>query len=435
MKLTSIMLAVAGLAVGGPVLGGEWAQWRGPHFNGAADEAGLPASWSKDSPTWATDMPGPSAATAVTWGDRIFLPGVDLAGKTLRALCLDRRSGKILWNNAVGEGLVARDEQSNFASPSAIADPERAYYFYGNGDLVAFDHQGHSLWTRSIQKDYGEFAYQWTFSASPLLYGGKLYVQVLQRNQPVHGHGQPNGESYLLALDPATGKTLWRQVRPDDAVQESKEAYSTPMPFTANGRSEILITGGDCLTGHDPASGKELWRWATYNPMKIGHWRLVPSPVAGAGVVLGCAPKGDPVFAIKLGGNGVLTDSAIAWTSDKRVISSDVPTPLFYQGDFFVLSDARKSISRVDPATGAAKWTTTLPGRSKYEASPTAGDGKLYMMNFAGEVVVVNAADGAILSTVAMGEPGDDRSRASVAIAHNALFIHTNHKLFCVTKK
>src|SRR5438093_13480351 len=106
-----------------------------------------------------------------------------------------------------------------------------------------------------------------------------------------------------------TGKELWRHVRPADAVQESLEAFTTPIPFTHDGRTEILITGGDCITGHDAASGKEFWRWGTWNPEKIGHWRLVPSPVAGAGVALACGPKGAPVFAAKLGGSGQLSDS------------------------------------------------------------------------------------------------------------------------------
>ena len=210
-----------------------------------------------------------------------------------------------------------------------------------------------------------------------------------------------------------------------------------PIPFRRyQGRKEILIAGGDCLTGHDPATGKELWRWGTWNPRKISHWRLVPSPVVGAGVVLACAPKGDPIYAIKAGGKGVLDDSAIAWkTSDERELSADVPTPLFYDGDFFILSDVRKHLSRVDPVTGKEKWTLELPGFHKFEASPTGGDGKIYLMNFGGDVLVVDAAKGTVLSTIAMGDEGDDMTRSSVAISHQQLFIRTNRKLYCIAKK
>jgi hypothetical protein len=235
-----------------------------------------------------------------------------------------------------------------------VADANRVFFFYGEGTLAAFDHSGKELWSRSITKDYGTFAFQWTFAATPLLYGGKLYVEVLQRDVPVGGRGRtdaPN-ESYLLAVDPANGKTLWRHIRPSEARAESLEAYSTPIPFEHQGRKEILITGGDCITGHDPETGKELWRWATWNPSKITHWRLVPSPVTGAGVSLACAPKDAPIYAFKAGLSGTVDDSAIVWKSEqKSLITADVPTPLFYVGDFFVLRRPRGVVAG-KPATG-----------------------------------------------------------------------------------
>ena len=416
----------------------DWPQWRGPHFNGSSAENGLPSAWSKETALWSVELPGPGAATPIIFGDRVFISTPDLASTTLRAMCLDRKTGKVLWNHQVGEGRIQRDEKSNFASPSPVADAERVFFFYGNGALVAFNHEGKQLWSRSLTKDYGDFAFQWTFSTSPVLYGGKLYLQVLQRDVPAHGQGRTDGpnESYLLALDPASGKTLWRHVRPSDAVAESREAFSTPTPFEDKGRKEILIAGGDCLTGHDPATGKELWRWGTWNPNKIGHWRLIPSPVAGGGVVLACAPKDDPVYAIKVGGSGVLDDSAIVWKTDqKRDVSADVSTPLWYDGDFFILNERRKNLSRVEPAAGNVKWTIELPGRRKFEASPTGADGKVYLMNFGGDVLVLDAAKGGILSTIPMGVEGDDTTRSVVAVANGQLFIRTNHKLFCVVKK
>ena len=436
MKLSRLsFIATACLTLCCSLRAENWPQWRGPHFDGSTDEKGLPSKWSKESALWNVAMPGPSAATPAIWDDLVFVTTADNETRTLHALCLDRKTGKSLWNNQVSEGLQ-RDEKSNFASPSPVAGADRVFFFYGNGALAAFDHAGKELWSRNIAKDYGDFAFQWTFSASPTLYGGKLYLQVLQRNTPVNGHGRGDGpiDSFLLSLDPATGKTLWRQVRPSDAVGESHEAYTTPIPFEIQGRKEIVIAGGDCLTAHDPETGAEIWRWATYDPMKISHWRLVPSPVAGGGVVLVCAPKGDPVYAIKPG-SGVLSDTAIAWKSEKRVISSDVPTPLFYGGDFFILSEGKKSLSRVEPATGNVKWTRDLPGFRKFEASPTAADGKIYAMDFAGTVVVLDASKGEILGTVAMGEDGDDMTRSSIAISHGQLFIRTNHKLFCVGGK
>jgi outer membrane protein assembly factor BamB len=420
------------------LLAANWPQWRGPDFNGSSPETGLPAAWSKtEQVAWVADMPGPSAATPVVWEDHVFVSTTDAQSKTLHALCLDRQTGQVRWQHKVGEGY-GRDRLSNFASPSPATDGHLVVFFYGNGDLAAFDLAGQPLWSRSITKDYGEFAFQWTFSASPLLHAGKLYLQVLQRDVPVNGRGRTDGpiESFLLAMDPATGKELWRHVRPCDARAESKEAYSTPMPFTYNGRQELLIAGGDCLTGHDPETGRELWRWGTWNPTKIGHWRLVPSPVAGGGVVLACAPKGSPIYAVKAGLSGTQDDSALAWTSEgERALSSDVPTPAFYQGDFFVLKEQRGALSRVDPKTGKAKWTLELTGAKKFEASPTAADGKVYLMDFAGDVFVVDAEAGTLLHRVSMGDPDDDQTRSTISVAHGRLFIRTNGKLWCVGKR
>lgn len=161
----------------------------------------------------------------------------------------------------------------------------------------------------------------------------------------------------------------------------------------------------------------------------------MPSAVAGDGIILACAPKREPVYAVKAGASGTLNDSALAWKSvDERAISSDVPTPLFYLGDFFVLSDVRKSISRVEPKTGKVKWTAELPGFAKFEASPTGADGKIHLINFKGEVVVVDANQGKILRTIPMAEPGEDLIRSTVAVAHGQLFIRTNQKLYCVGK-
>ena len=166
----------------------------------------------------------------------------------------------------------------------------------------------------------------------------------------------------------------------------------------------MVIIGGDCITGHSLKDGAELWRWGSWNPKRITHWRLVPSPVTGAGVVLATAPKGSPIYAIKAGSKGVLDDSALAWTSAEREVSSDVCTPLFYQGRFYVVNGDRKTIARVNPATGKADWIGDLGTRVKIEASPTGADGKIYFQNFRGEVFVVAAADEfKLLRTIAAG--------------------------------
>ena len=434
MKYRTILALI--LLAASPARAGNWPQWRGPYFNGSTDEENLPSEWSQtENVAWSADLPGAAAATPIVWEDRVFLSGVDSDNDTLQATCFDRANGKLLWQHDVAEG-IRKDERSNFASSSPVTDGKIVVYFYGNGDLVCYGLDGERKWARNLQHDYGPFAFQWTFSSSPTLFDGKLYLQVLQRDVPVQGRGlvDRENESYLLAIDPETGKTLWRQTRPTEAVAESREAFSTPIPFAHDGRQELLIIGGDTLTGHDLETGKELWRWGNWNPVRISHWRLVPSPVAGGGVILACAPKRHPVYAIKAGATGLLDDRAVAWASrDVREVSSDVPTPAYYDGDFFVLSDVRKSLSRVEPRTGEVRWTVPTPGWAKYEASPLAADGRIYLINFDGQVAVVSAASGEILNVIPMDQPDlGEVVRASISAAHGQLFIRTTRRLYCV---
>jgi len=430
------MAATAWVLSLGSLTAQDWPQWRGPQFDGSSPSAkGLSSKFSKtEGLSWSVALPGEGASTPVIFGDRVFLTSADLATKELLVLALDRKTGKELWRHKVSDG-DRRDNRSNFASPSPVTDGTHVWFFFGQGDLLAYTVDGKEVWRRNIQKDHGEFAFGWTFSSTPLLYDGRLYLQVLQRNVPANGRGRADGpnESYLLAMDPKSGKDLWRQVRPAEAREESLEAFTSPVPYVHAGRPELLVTGGDCISGHDPATGRELWRWATWNPTKIPHWRLVPSPVAGDGVVLACAPKGSPIYAFKLGQNGVLSETGYAWKSAERELSSDVSTPLFYQGKFFVVNSDRRMLLCVEPATGKVLWQGELPGRIKYETSPTAGDGKIYTMNMAGDVAVLGAGDKfEVLHTAAMGDEGDRDVRSTLSIAHGQVFIRTFKRLHAV---
>lgn len=414
----------------------DWPQWRGPQFDGASDATGLPEKLDPASQAWETQLPGGGNGTPVILGDRIFVSCQDQKNAKLMGLCVSRADGHVVWQKQIGTSIISND-RNNAASPSAVCDEHGVIFTFATGDIAAFDLEGKPLWQRNIQNEYGPFNVQWIYSSTPLLYKGKLYVQVLQRDHPPRGRaasGKP-ADSYLLALDPATGKELWRQIRPSPAREESRESYATPVPLEHDGRSEIILAGGDLVTAHDAQTGKEIWRAGGWNPNRIMDWRLVPSPCPDSadGLVFACAPKGGAVMAFKDGGTGDVTESGLAWKSDSRStgISSDVCVPLLYHHNLYVLNGDRRTLHCVDPLTGNEKWKGSLGGNSVFRASPTAGDGKIYCMNERGDFWVLAADEFKILSKSSLG---GSPTRASVALSDGIAIVRAGEKLHAFKK-
>jgi len=415
----------------------NWPQWRGPAFNGSSAETGLPETWTKETVKWKAPLPGLSGATPAIWGDRIFVSSPD-ADKNLLLLCYSRKDGSLLWKQQIAEGGDITKGRNNMASPSPIVDGKAVYILYGTGDFAALDFNGKTLWHRKLGEDYGRFSINWIYGSSPLLFDGRLYVQVLQRTPapaeyPGQAGGSPERESYLLALDPATGKTLWKRERPTEAKMESQESYATPEPqIGPDGKKQILIAGGDCLTGHDAATGEELWRGYGLN-RKGGEWmRLVATPVTIGNVAVACGPKKERILAFRTDSKGDISTSGVVWTYDDRN-TPDVCTPALYQGKLFVLNGDKFTLMRFDPKTGEKKWQGELPVRDVIRSSPTAADGKLYILTEKGNVVICSAGDEfKVLTTIPMGDA--EGSRSAIAVSDGDLFIRTTEALYCVGK-
>lgn len=412
----------------------NWPQWRGPFFNGSTTEKNLPAQWSKaENVAWVAPLPGRSGATPVVWENAVFVSSPDTNGD-LRLLCLERKTGQVRWQQVVATGNREKGH-SNMASPSPLTDGKKVVILFATGDLAAFDFSGNQLWTRDLAREYGRFANMWIYGSSPMLYRGKLYVQVLQRNPcpPDYSHAQDakaERESYLLCLDPDSGQTLWRHIRQTDASGEAQEAYSTPIPYEGRNGAEIILVGADYTTAHRPDTGAELWRCGGLNVSKEPYWRIVPSPVAAGGLIVACGPKRDPVLAIKDGGKGLVTDQAIVWKFKES--PSDCATPLFYQDKLFVLDGDRQTMVCLEPRSGEKKWQGHLGVREIFRASPTGADGKIYCLGEGGTVVVLEAGDEfKILATLRMGEAP---AYSSIAIAQGQLFIRTAKNLYCISQ-
>jgi outer membrane protein assembly factor BamB len=409
----------------------DWPQWRGPFFNGSTDERDLPVSWSKtENVAWVSPLPGPSGATPVISKGRVFVTSTVKGTPDFVALCFDAKTGKELWRRPAGSN-PRRFPNNNMVSPSPVTDGKSVFFLYGEGTLIGFDFEGKELWSRNIEREYGNLALQFGYSNSPVLYDGKLLITVIRRDKP---YREPPADkpldSFLAALDPATGKTLWKQQRKTNAFDEGMETYSTLIPFARDGKVELLLTGGDFITAHDPATGNELWRFE-YWTRKVRDSRIIPSLVTGEGLVFGTQHKNYGVFALEppaRGGEGgrllwELTDTA-----------SDCCTPLFYDGRLYVLDGlAKKAVTCLDPRTGKTLWQGKLEGRSPWWSSLTATDGKLYVISEGGGIVVLQAGgtEFKVLSQTKIEEPP---IRSSIAIAGGHLFIRTAENLYCIGK-
>lgn len=418
----------------GTAMARDWPQWRGPFLNGSTDETNLPDSWSKtENILWRCTLPGPSGATPIISRGRVFVSSTDTNTGDLWALCFDAETGRELWRKKMALA-DRRFPRNNMASPSPVADGEKVFFFYGNGDLFALDYQGNKLWQRRLEKEYGSLALLFGFSTTPLLYKGRMYINILRR--PTHYRApEADGplDSFLLCVDPKDGSTVFKQVRDvDDVEDETYETYTTAMVHEVNGRAEILVMGADCITGHDPATGKELWRYHYGQPVQ-NRWRTIPSLVTGDGLVFAVRPKYNGAFALNAAGKGKSGEDYIVWRFDGPV--PDCSTPLYYDGLLYLLDGMRhgKVVTCLEPKTGEQKWQGTIGGRGPWRASLTGADGKLYCICETGEIVVL-AAGPEKFEILFSSRMDEGPIQSSIAVADGRLFIRTAENLYCVGK-
>ena len=383
---------------------------------------------------WVTPLPGPGAATPIIQDDNVFITAADKKAKQVLAIAIDAKTGNLKWQAPLGPDRNTSGG-NDMASPSPVTDGKHVWFMTGSGQLAAFTIDGKPVWQRDITKDYGQFEVNFGYSSSPLLYDGKLYIVALQNDKPnkygMNVDRKEPLESYLLALDPATGKTLWKHVRDTDAQEQSREAYVTPYPYEWQGRREIILSGGECVTGHDPATGAELWRWWFTPADRETLQHNVPTPVATDGLIFAIRPEHRPLYAIRAGGKGTIGEESVAWTFQEN--RCWIATPLVYQNRLYVLQEMERTLICFEPKTGKILWQNELPAKGNFHASPTAADGKIYCITLDGTVVVLAAGDQyRPLGTINLD---DTLCRSSIAPANGKLYIRTGSKLYCFGKK
>jgi outer membrane protein assembly factor BamB len=423
MRRVFLLLTLLAIVTSASVLADTWPQWRGPSLDGVSTETGLPTRWSAtENVAWKLPLPAFSGSTPIIWDDRVFL-NVATARATgqMELWSIDRNAHSVVWKRPLSGGNRIGNKQ-NMSSPSPVTDGRHVWVMTGTGVLKGFDFAGKELWTRDIQHDYGRFGIQFGYASSPLLYGDGLYIQVL--------HGMLTDDpSYVLRIDTMTGRTVWRVERPTDAIVESPDSYTTPALLEYDGKTEIVITGGDVVTGHDPATGKELWRADVLNPTNRSNYRLISSPIVAGGLII--APsRVNPLVALRPGGRGDISTSHVAWTFHR---GPDVPSPVS-DGALLYLVSETGIVYTLDLKTGAPVYGPVRLPPDFYSASPVLADGKIYVTGESTGVTTVFRAGPTfeILASNTFNDPCAPYCLSSVAVSQGQLFIKTDAHLWVV---
>jgi outer membrane protein assembly factor BamB len=414
-----IPILVVAVCLAAPTLAADWPRFRGPDGSGVSPEKGLPDTWSQSSNlAWKTDLPGAGASSPVFIGERIFLtawsgfavpgqPRGNEEGLKLHLLCLDRKTGKVIWNKDVPAKLPAHQlsrDGEGYASSTPVADEKRVYCFFGKSGVFAFDHSGKQLWTA----DVGSGTDGWASSSSPILFGDLVIVNASIESES------------LVALDKTTGKEKWR-------APGVRESYNTPLVVkTTDGKEELVVATQPKILAFDPATGAALWNCNTDIT-----WYMVPSLVADKGVVYCIGGRtGVLGLAVRTGGKGDVTRTHRLWTSKK---GGNVSSPVYHDGHIYWMNDASGTAFCAKADTGEVVYEERIRGAGGVYASALLADGRIYYVGRDGRTFVVAAKPQ--FELLATNEALDRTNHDATPVAVDGrLFIRSNRALYCLQK-
>lgn len=354
----------------------DWAAFRGPDGQGVSTAKALPVEWSEsENIAWKSPMPGPGASSPIVFKDHIyitcysgfFVPGeAEGSQKDLKRhlLCLDRKSGKTLWEKIVDAKLPEEERirDHGFAANTPAADEECVYCFFGKTGVIAFDHDGKQVWSA----DVGSKTHGWGTSASPVLYKNTVFINASVESES------------LVALDRRTGKELWK-------AKGIREAWNTPVVMTnVDGKPELIVATQGSVQAFEPTSGEQLWTCAT----DIG-WYMVPSVIAHDGIVYCLGGRsGVAALAVRTGGSGDVTKSHRLWTSVK---GSNVTSPVFHDGHLYWMNDNLGIAFCAKADSGEIVYEKRMERSGQVYASALLADGRVYYLTREGRTFVVAA--------------------------------------------
>ena len=381
------MRFVALIALAGCASSGDWPRWRGPDGSAVADGWALPVPLSV---AWKASIPGEGASSPIVSGDAVFVTSATGSGARRILHRFDRRTGAAVWSLEVDDENPERTSAlTGHAAATPVTDGTRVVAAFGNAGVVCADFSGTLLWRTRL----GEFDSELGLASSPILYEGLVLL--------VCDH---DGASFLIALDLATGRSVWKAARPGMG-----RSWSTPIIVDG----DLIVSAQDEVRAYDPRTGKQRW-----SVPGMSGW-VAPSPVVGEGTVFAISGKDGPAVAIRPGG-------VVAWREERG--SPYVGSPVLYERLLYFVDDSARLICR-EAATGALVYRERLEG--KFWASPVAGDGKIYLTNEAGTTTVVRA--GRTFGRLAESRL-DEECLASPAISRGAILIRTRKHLWCFTQ-
>ena len=403
----------------------NWPAWRGPASNGISAEKNLPIHWSKtENVRWRIPLPERGNSTPIVWGDRIFLtqPIEKEGRRTL--MCLDRASGKLLWQSGATYTEPETTHPTNpHASPSPVTDGERVIVWFGSAGVFAYGIDGRELWRR----DLGKQKHIWGHGSSPVLHGDLVFLNF-----------GPGERSFLIALNKKTGETVWRkdlQARrtepappgmPGAGKDEYYGSWSTPLVIRVDGHDELVLDAAQRVYGLDPKTGRELWRCEGLSDL------VYPMPVFGDGVVVAMGSFQGSSLAVRAGGSGDVTPTRRLWhvpRSKLRLGSAVIAGGYIYTVDIPGIAEC------IELETGKSVWTQRLTANGGSDvtwSSLVLSEGKLYMMNQSGDTFVFAASPKfQLLAANVLDEP----SNSSVVPSGENLLLRTHEALWCIGKK
>ncbi len=382
----------------------RWPRFRGAGGAGVAQSGELPVQWdagTSEGILWTTQLPLPGSNSPIIWGDRLFVTGADEQRREV--YCLDAHSGEVLWTRPIAEGedcAVRLHGMTGYAAPTGTTDGERVYECFPTGHVVALDLDGNLLWERRF--DFSEDVYGHASSLG--LHGELLYVQI--------DLGKPDiGKSHMVALDRATGETVWEIPRP---VQGS---WTTPIVIEAGGREELITSAKPWVIAYDPATGEEYWR------VRCIEGDSAPSPIFANGRIY-VANIYAELTAILPGGSGDMTETHVDWSV--RGQFPDITSPLS-DGELVWTLHTSGVLSCFDAQTGAEQYVERLP--SRFRASPSLVGDRVYLIGEAGESFVISAERQ--FEQVGGGGFGES-IYATPSFAHGRMYVRGTGRVFCV---